>query len=116
MIRDVVLHINNEQPLRADLFEFPEADAVLLRCTNVRTLNGTRPIFIDDLGSIIFIPLLHLRFIEVLPKSQAEANLSLAPGETPIQVPAPVPVPIAAEPEEEELEIDEDFLRKVREA
>jgi len=25
-------------------------------------------------------------------------------------------VPIAAEPEEEELEIDEDFLRKVREA
>ena len=114
VIRDVVLHINNEQPLRADLFEFPEADAVLLRCTNVRTLNGTRPIFIDDLNSIIFIPLLHLRFIEVLPKSQAEANLSLAPGETPIPVPAPVP--IAPEPEEEDLEIDEDFLRKVREA
>jgi hypothetical protein len=114
VIRDVVLHINNEQPLRADLFEFPEADAVLLRCTNVRTLNGTRPIFIDDLGSIIFIPLLHLRFIEVLPKSQAEANLSLAPGETPIPVPAPLP--IATEPEEEDLEIDEDFLRKVREA
>ena len=114
MIRDVVLHINNEQPLRADLFEFPEADAVLLRCTNVRTLNGTRPIFIDDLGSIIFSPLLHLRFIEVLPRSQAEANLSLAPGETPIPVPAPLP--IAPEPEEEDLEIDEDFLRKVREA
>ena len=114
MIRDVVLHINNEQPLRADLFEFPEADAVLLRCTNVRTLNGTRPIFIDDLSSIIFIPMLHLRFIEVLPKSQAEANLSLAPGETPIPVPAPAP--IAPEPEEEDLEIDEDFLRKVREA
>ena len=114
MIRDVVLHINNEQPLRADLFEFPEADAVLLRCTNVRTLNGTRPIFIDDLGSIIFIPLLHLRFIEVLPRSQAEANLSLAPGETPVPVPAPLP--IAPEPEEEDLEIDEDFLRKVREA
>jgi hypothetical protein len=114
VIRDVVLHINNEQPLRADLFEFPEADAVLLRCTNVRTLNGTRPIFIDDLGSIIFIPMLHLRFIEVLPRSQAEANLSLAPGETPI--PLPTPVPAAPEPEEEDLEIDEDFLRKVREA
>ena len=114
VIRDVVLHINNEQPLRADLFEFPEADAVLLRCTNVRTLNGTRPIFIDDLGSIIFIPMLHLRFIEVLPKSQAEADLSLAPGETPIPVPAPAP--IAPEPEEVDLEIDEDFLRKVREA
>ena len=114
MIRDVVLHINNEQPLRADLFEFPEPDTVLLRCTNIRTLNGTRPIFIDDLNSIVFFPMLHLHFIEVLPKSQAEANLSLGPGEIPI--PMPTPAPLAPEPEEEELEIDEDFLRKVREA
>ena len=114
MIRDVVLHINNEQPLRADLFDFPEPDTVLLRCTNIRTLNGSRPIFIDDLNSIVFFPMLHLRFIEVLPKSQAEANLSLGPGETPIPVPAAVSA--APEPEEEELEIDEDFLRKVREA
>ena len=114
MIRDVVLHINNEQPLRADLFEFPEPDAVLLRCTNIRTLNGTRPVFIDDLNSIVFFPMLHLRFIEVLPRSQAEANLSLGPGETPI--PMPIPAPAAPESEQEDLEIDEDFLRKVREA
>ena len=114
MIRAVLLHSNNEQPLRADLFEFPEPDTVLLRCTNIRTLNGTRPIFIDDLNSIVFFPMLHLRFIEVLPKSQAEANLSLGPGEIPI--PMPTPAPLAPEPEEEELEIDEDFLRKVREA
>jgi hypothetical protein len=114
VIRDVVLHINNEQPLRADLFEFPEADTVLLRCTNIRTLNGTRPIFIDDLNSIVFFPMLHLRFIEVLPKSQAEANLELAPGETPIPMSAPPQAP--PEPVEEDLEIDEEFLRKVREA
>jgi hypothetical protein len=114
VIRDVVLHINNEQPLRADLFEFPEPDAVLLRCTNVRTLNNTRPVFVDDLNSIVFFPMLHLRFIEVLPKSQAEANLSLGPGETPIPIPAAASAP---EPEpEEDLQIDEDFLRKVREA
>jgi hypothetical protein len=114
VIRDVVLHINNEQPLRADLFEFPEPDAVLLRCTNVRTLNNTRPVFVDDLNSIVFFPMLHLRFIEVLPKSQAEANLSLGPGETLIPIPAAAPTP---EPEpEEDLQIDEDFLRKVREA
>lgn len=114
MIRDVVLHINNEQPLRADLFEFPEPDAVLLRCTNVRTLNNTRPVFVDDLNSIVFFPMLHLRFIEVLPKSQAEANLSLGPGETPIPIPSAAPT---LEPEpEEDLEIDEEFLRKVREA
>ena len=113
MIRDVVLHINNEQPLRADLFELPAADTVLLRCTNIRTLNGTRPIFIDDLQSIVFFPMLHLRFIEVLPRSQAEAELAIGPGEVAI----PVPAPADPEPEpEEDLEIDEDFLRKVREA
>ena len=113
MIRDVVLHINNEQPLRADLFELPEGDTVLLRCTNVRTMNGTRPIFIDDLGSIIYLPMLHLRFIEILPKSQTEAERALGPGETVIPIGAP-PAP-APEPEED-LEIDQDFLRRVREA
>jgi hypothetical protein len=115
VIRDVVLHVNGEQPMRADLFEFPEADAVLLRCTNLRTLNNTRPVFVDDLNSIFFFPMLHLRFIEVLPKSQAEANLALAPGETPIPMYAPPQAPPEPEPEED-LEIDEDFLRKVREA
>jgi hypothetical protein len=114
VIRDVVLHINNEQPLRADLFEFPEADTVLLRCTNIRTLNGTRPVYIDDLNSIVFFPMLHLRFIEVLPRSLADANLELGPGE--IAIPVPAPQPVEPEPEEEDLEIDEDFLRKVREA
>ena len=115
MIRDVVLHINNEQPLRADLFELPDAGAVLLRCTNLRTLNGTRPVYVDDVDSIFFFPMRHLRFIEVLPKSQAGAELALGPGATPIPVPAPAVAP-APEPVEEDLEIDEDFLRKVREA
>jgi hypothetical protein len=114
VIRDVVLHINNEQPMRADLFEFPEGDTVLLRCTNLRTMNGTRPVFVDDLSSIIFFPMLHIRFIEVHPKTLAEANLELGPGE--MAIPVPAPVEVAPEPEEEEIEIDEDFLRKVREA
>jgi hypothetical protein len=114
VIRDVVLHLNNEQPLRADLFAFPEADTVLLRCTNIRTLNGTRPVYIDDLNSIVFFPMLHLRFIEVLPRSLTDANLELGPGE--IAIPVPAPQPVEPEPEEEDLEIDEDFLRKVREA
>ena len=100
--------------MRADLFEFPEGDTVLLRCTNLRTMNGTRPIFVDDLNSIIFFPMLHIRFIEVLPNSLTEANLELGPGE--IAIPVPAPLPVAAEPVEEDIEIDEDFLRKVREA
>ena len=88
MIRDVVLHINNEQPLRADLFELPESDMVLLRCTNVRTMNGTRPVYIDDLNSIIYFPMLHLRFIEILPATQGAEHLALGPGEERVPVQA----------------------------
>ena len=112
MIRDVVLHINNEQPLRADLFELPEGDTVLLRCTNVRTLSGTKPIFIDDLDSIIFLPMLHLRFIEILPAAEGNGHLALGPGEQRV----PVEVGIAKDGLEEDLQIDEDFLRRVRDA
>lgn len=112
MIRDVVLHINNEQPLRADLFELPESDMVLLRCTNVRTMNGTRPVYIDDLNSIIYFPMLHLRFIEILPATQGAEHLALGPGEERV----PVQAGIAKSDLDDDLQIDEDFLRRVRDA
>jgi len=112
VIHDVVLHINNEQPLRADLFELPEGDTVLLRCTNVRNLNGSKPIFIDDLSSIIFFPMLHLRFIEILPATEGNGHLALGPGQERV----PVEVGIAKADLEEDLQIDEDFLRRVRDA
>jgi hypothetical protein len=112
VIRDVVLHINNEQPLRADLFDLPEGDTVLLRCTNVRTLSGTKPIFIDDLNSIIFLPMLHLRFIEILPATQGADHLALGPGEELV----PVQAGAAKAELEGDIEIDEDFLRRIREA
>jgi hypothetical protein len=112
VIRDVVLHINNEQPLRADLFDLPEGDTVLLRCTNVRTLSGAKPIFIDDLSSIIFLPMLHLRFIEILPETSGAEHLALGPGEERV----PVKAGSAKDDLEEDLQIDEDFLRRVRDA
>jgi hypothetical protein len=112
VIRDVVLHINTEQPLRADLFELPEGDTTLLRCTNVRTMNGTRPVYIDDLNSIIFFPMVHLRFIEVLPATPGAEHLALGPGEERVAVEAGV----AKDGLEEDLQIDEDFLRRVRDA
>ena len=111
MIRDVVLHLNNEQPLRADLFELPEGDTMLLRCTNVRTMNGTRPVYIDDLNSIIFFPMVHLRFIEILPATQGAEHLALGPGEERV----PVEAGVAKDAPEEDLQIDEDFLRRIRE-
>ncbi len=113
MIRDAVLHLNNEQPLMADLFELPDATTTLLRCTNLRMMNGKRPIFADDTNSIFYFPMLHMRFIEVMPRSLQGDHPALPAGESL----APIPMGGGAHDDlDEDLEIDEDFLRRIREA
>ncbi|CAN5573664.1 hypothetical protein BH20CHL7_BH20CHL7_14400 [soil metagenome] len=110
MIRNAVLHVMNEQPMLADLYEMPAAHDVGLRCTNLRTLNGKRPVFVDDSMSVFFFPYLHLRFVEILPASLSDTGLPVAAA--PDERPAPVGEPAEAEAD---LEIDEDFLRRIRE-
>ena len=115
MIRDAVLHIMNEQPLLADLFEAPTAADVGLRCTNLRTLNGKRPVFVDDSASVFFFPYLHLRFVEMPPGSISGGEPGSAletSGANGAGRGRRAAAPAEPEPE---LEIDEDFLRRIRE-
>jgi hypothetical protein len=113
VIRNAVLHIANEQPLVADLFDMPEAGDLGLRCTNLRMLDGKRPIFVDDSASIFMFPYHRITFVEIPARSAAGTDLG---DSLPVPVAAAVPVAPSAEPEEEEdLEIDEDFLRRIRE-
>jgi hypothetical protein len=118
VIRNAVLHLNNEQPMLVDLFELPERSDIGLRCTNLRSMNGKRPVFVDEIASIFFFPYLHIRFIEIPPAALRAANLSLADagGEVDPQPDlVPVGAPVAEAVEEADLEIDEDFLRRIRE-
>ena len=93
----------------ADLFEPPSPGDIGLRCTNLRMMNGKRPPYVDDAGSIFFFPYVHLRFVEI-PAAAITDDAGL-PGleREPVQAAA-----AGAEPEHE-LDIDEDFLRRVRE-
>ena len=139
MIRNVVIHISNEQPLLADLFSVPSAADVGLVCTNVRMIDGKKPIFIDHRDSTFFFPNLHIRFLEV---PAAELAKHFAAGGTAPGTPAYSAVawaasdPAAADPEgrlpialgdgsdlvdggpepetDGELVIDEDFLQRIR--
>jgi hypothetical protein len=111
VIRDVILHLNNEQPLMADLYEPPAPGDVGLRCTNLRMMNGKRPVFVDDVRSIFFFPYLHIRFVEIPPASMASGD-PLALSDDAVERDRAEPA--APEPEPE-LEIDEDFLRRIRE-
>ena len=118
MIRNAVLHLNNEQPMLVDLFELPERGDVGLRCTNLRSMNGKRPVFVDEIASVFFFPYLHIRFIEIPPRALQAANLSLADaGGDDVAPPdlAPVGAPASEPVDEADLEIDEDFLRRIRE-
>jgi hypothetical protein len=105
LIRNVIVHVQNEQPLMADLYEMPTALDQGLLCTNLRMLDGKRPIFIERSDSAFFFPYLHIRFIEIMPGSSGLPELS-----------QPVGTGEPAEPADEaDLELDEDFLRRIRE-
>lgn len=107
MIRNVVVHVLNEQPLLADLYELPKPGDQGLLCTNLRMMDGKRPIFIDRIESIFFFPYLHIRFVEIPPASS---------GITAVAAPAEEAAPSPTEAEaDEDLELDEDFLRRIRE-
>jgi hypothetical protein len=114
MIRNVILHLNNEQPLLADLFETPSPGDVGLRCTNLRMMNGKRPVFVDEIKSIFFFPYLHIRFVEIPPGAVTGSDPSMAVAVDGDDAPVHQPLPAAPEVEAD-LEIDEDFLRRIRE-
>lgn len=105
VIRNAVIHVHNEQPMLADLYALPSTTDVALLCTNLRMKNGKRPVFADHSESVFLFPLLHIRFVEIAPGSTEAGN------EDPPALSAGKPV----EPEPE-LEIDEDFLRRIRDA
>ena len=73
MLRDVIVHIINEQPLRADLLFEPAPTDVALVCRNLRTMNGKKPAMADHADSTFMIPLLQVRFVEI-PNGSIEAH------------------------------------------
>jgi hypothetical protein len=106
VIRDAVIHLTGDQPLVADLASLPTAADSCLICTNLRTLDGKRPLFTDAIESTFVIPLLHVRFIEVVRGGHLVDPDQAALGPGAVTEPA----------DEGSGEIDEDFLRRVREA
>lgn len=138
MIRNVVVHIANEQPLLADLYDVPAAADAGLLCTNLRSMDGKRPVFIDKIENTFFFPYLVIRFLE-LPTGALERHRAESPSATggtasaaaaagwpapdaesgtdqgePSSLPAVIEVGAGADELNLGEEIDEDFLRRIR--
>jgi hypothetical protein len=115
MIKGVVIHLMNEQPLLADIEALPAPSDVAFVCTNLRTMNGKRPVFVDRMESTFVFPYSQIRFIEVpdptrvgkQPTGSGEPQEARRDRDERPAAPPPEPEP--------ELEIDEDFLRRIRE-
>lgn len=102
MIRGVVIHLMGEQPLLADLEALPTPTDACLVCTNLRLTSGLRPAFVHHTESTFLFPLVHVRFVEIPPGvlgEEVKADETVA-----LSLPEP------------ELDLDEDLLRRVREA
>lgn len=107
MIRNAIVHLFNDQPILVDLFALPEAGDAGLLCTNLRSVDGRKPVFIERSDSRFIFPYHHIRFVEVVNQDEAAPGPGPAPAETAKGAPDPI---------DADLEIDEDFLRRVREA
>ena len=133
MIRNVVVHISNEQPLLTDLYDVPAATDAGLLCTNLRSMDGKRPIFIDQSENSFFFPYHVIRFLEIpsgaLERHAADGGRGGAggrakvaaegsgPGVPESNLPAVIEPPSAGEPGfDVGDEIDEDFLQRIRDA
>ena len=114
MIRNTVVHLNGEQPVVADLYDMPATGDLTLRCTNVRTLDGKRPVFVDHQHSIFYFPYETIRFLEIPPSSLSEGDESYLPEPVGARAGRGGDDRPAVEVEAD-LEIDEDFLRRIRE-
>jgi hypothetical protein len=138
VIRNVCIHVSNEQPLLADLYDVPTAADAGLLCTNVRMLDGKRPVFIDNIEASFFFPYHVIRFIEipvgalddhvpapVAGRGSAGRGSARAGGRgnshDPVAAESRLPVPAVKAGEgtadtdgDLELEIDEGFLQRIR--
>jgi len=133
VIRNVVVHSSNEQPLLTDLYDVPAATDAGLLCTNLRSMDGKRPIFIDQSENSFFFPYHVIRFLEIptgaLERHAADGGRGGAAGRgagpaegtrtggPDSNLPAVIEAPVAGEPGfDVGDEIDEDFLQRIRDA
>lgn len=137
MIRNVVLHLQGELPMKADIESLPTAADAGLLCTNLRTMEGRKPLTTEFLDSVFLIPYNVIRFIEIPRGAIHEAGLdqdlpsrpaalpaaaTAAPEDRQVIVPPP-PSPSASAPAGsredepiERLEPDAELLRRIRDA
>ena len=58
-----IIHLTNDQPISVELVEMPKAGDIAIVCTDVRTIDGKKPVFIDFASSTFLFPMVGIRFV-----------------------------------------------------
>ena len=103
VIANVIIHLNNDLPILADLERMPDGPDRSITCTNVRTIDGKRPAFVHDPKSTFVFPLSVIRLIEARRENLDPTGAMQEPE-----------APATQEPESYDEEPDEDLLAKIR--
>lgn len=117
MIRDIIIHLVGDQPMLCDVEAMPTPGDVSLVCTNLRQVDGRKPISTDFLDSWFVIPMAFVRFIEIPQRSLAGTSTGEEPALAGASIagstaPSPAPQP---EEDSEDVASGDALLRRIRE-
>lgn len=68
----IIIHIQNSEPILADLDELPAAQDTLIRVANPRRVDGKDLHYISDQTTYVIWPLDKISFIEILSTGEEE--------------------------------------------
>lgn len=117
MIRDIIVHLVGDQPMLCDVEAMPTPGDVSLVCTNLRQVDGRKPISTDFLDSWFVIPMAFVRFIEIPQRSLAGASIGEEPARAGASIAGSTPPSPPPQPEEnaEDAASGDALLRRIRE-
>lgn len=69
---EVILHINNTEPVLAEIEELPGPNDTLIKVSNPRARDGKDLVFLDHNVVTVYWPTNTLNFIEILPSDSEE--------------------------------------------
>ena len=114
VIHSVIVHLENDMPVLVDLEDMPSPTDQILRCTNVRGLDGKRPSFVHERDSTFLLPMKMVRFMEVPALSNTSAVATQDDEDVRTRALQHEPEPDPEELDEIDEDAAEDLLARIR--
>lgn len=75
MTISVVIHLAGADTMLADMDEMPDPNASYITCTNPRTRDGKRIVYIDQDAEYVLFPWSRITFLETLPGEEQQEDI-----------------------------------------